>query len=99
SAATVRHGDKQLKLAEQLIESWTDDSFDFASYEDTYYAELKKLIDAKAHGKEIVAPEAEEEPDVINLADALRKSLERSKRHPAESKRKPHRKERSPATH
>lgn len=96
-AASVRHGDKQLKLAEQLIASWSDANFDFAAYEDTYYEKLEKLIDAKAHGKEVVAPEVEEEPDVINLTDALRKSLERSsRRNGAERKGTLHRKPRAP---
>lgn len=71
----IRHTDKSVRLAEQLIESWTDDRFDFAAYKDTYTEKVQEIIDAKVQGRETVAPTEEEEPDVINLADALRKSL------------------------
>jgi DNA end-binding protein Ku len=48
-------------------------------FSDTYATELKKLIDLKAHGKRIVtAPEPESQPsNVVNLMDALRKSLKK----------------------
>jgi DNA end-binding protein Ku len=71
--------DKTAKLAEELVESWTDEKFDFSRYVDRYGEEVRKLIEAKAHGKEIVAPEEpEEEPPVYNLMDALRKSMEQT---------------------
>ncbi|MBC7817428.1 MAG: hypothetical protein IAG10_11105, partial [Planctomycetaceae bacterium] len=73
--ATVRRADRMVKLAEQLIESWTDESFDFSKYEDTHLRDLKALIEAKVEGREIVAPEVEEGPEIINLMDALQKSL------------------------
>ncbi len=71
---------QELKLAEQLIEASTAKRFDFASYEDQHTEHLKQLIEAKIAGKEIVQPpeEAEEVP-VINLMDALRKSVKKSK--------------------
>ena len=50
--------------------------FDFAQYHDTYTSKLRELIEAKAAGKKIVAPRGQEEPHVINLMDALRRSLE-----------------------
>ncbi len=78
--AAVRSADKKLKLAEQLIDSWSEDNFDFAEYVDHYAAKVKELIEAKLAGRKVVAPvEEEEEPDVINLMDALRKSVERHK--------------------
>jgi DNA end-binding protein Ku len=48
-------------------------------FSDSYATELRKLIDRKAHGKRIVtAPEPEAAPsNVINLMDALRKSLQK----------------------
>jgi DNA end-binding protein Ku len=43
---------------------------------DSSYADnLRELIKAKAQGKEIVAPPAEEAAQVINLMEALRKSV------------------------
>jgi DNA end-binding protein Ku len=45
-----------------------------ADYHDTYTEQFKELIEAKVEGREVVAPPEEEVP-VINLMDALRRSL------------------------
>jgi DNA end-binding protein Ku len=45
-------------------------------YTDEYREGLQGIIDAKIAGREIVAPEAEAAPKVVNLMDALRKSLD-----------------------
>jgi DNA end-binding protein Ku len=67
---------RQVKLAQTLIEEWTEDSFDFGKYEDHYRAKLRALIEAKVSGREVVIPESEEEPsEVVSLMDALKKSL------------------------
>jgi DNA end-binding protein Ku len=73
---------REVKLAQQLIEASTDENFDFSKYEDQHTAELRNLIEAKVKGKEIVAPpaESEEEVPIINLMDALRKSVQQTKR-------------------
>lgn len=73
--ATVKRTDRMVKLAEQLIENWTEESFDFSKYEDAHLRDLKALIQAKVEGREIVASEVDEGPEVINLMDALQKSL------------------------
>lgn len=73
--AKVPATDKKVKLAEQLVASWTDDKFDFSTYKDTYNDKMKALIDAKVRGEELVTPEVEDEPEVVNLMEALRKSL------------------------
>jgi DNA end-binding protein Ku len=78
---------RQLSLAQSLIREWSDEKFDFSSYEDTYRERVAKLIEAKVKGKEIVEPEAEEEePTTINLMEALKKSLAKTRR-PAHSRR------------
>lgn len=79
---------KSVQLAEMLVEAWADKDFDIDAYKDTYRAQVKELIDAKVAGEEIVAPEPEEQPQVINLMDALQKSLERNR--PASKKAKSH---------
>ena len=38
---------------------------------------MQEIIDAKIAGEEIVAPEVEEPPKVVNLMEALRRSLDR----------------------
>ncbi|MBL9095247.1 MAG: Ku protein [Planctomycetaceae bacterium] len=84
---TIRNVEKKVRMAEQIIRSWESDRFDFASYTDEYLERVRDLIDAKLKGRTIEAPEAEDEPDVVNLMDALKRSLEgkhggrRSERH------------------
>src|SRR5262249_49495679 len=80
---------KELELAESLIEASTAKKFDFGQYEDEYTKKLAKMLEAKAAGKKVVAEHRDEEPVVVNLMDALRKSLERTKR--GASKGKGHR--------
>lgn len=74
----VRTLDKRLNLAEQVIEHWADDKFDFGAYVDHYQEKVRELIDAKIEGRQIVTPEAEDEPEVVNLMDALRRSVQAS---------------------
>ena len=65
----------EVKLARQVIGTF-EGSLDFASYRDEYQDGLRGIIDAKIEGREIVAPEIEAPPKVVNLMDALRKSLD-----------------------
>ena len=85
---------RQIKLAQTLIRHWKVDDFDFSRYEDRYREELQELITAKIEGREIVEPEVEEVPEVVNLIDALKKSLARGPG-AAGRKRRPTRKRRS----
>ena len=70
---------KQVKLAQTLIDAWYSEDFDFTSYDDHYRERLERLIEAKKKGNEVVAPDEEEEPEVINLMDALKRSVERTR--------------------
>jgi DNA end-binding protein Ku len=65
----------ELKLAKQVIGTF-DKTFDIASYHDEYKAELRKVIEAKIAGQDVVAPDVAAPPKVVNLMDALRKSLD-----------------------
>jgi DNA end-binding protein Ku len=65
----------EVKLARQVIGTFEGD-LDFESYRDDYQVGLREIIDAKIEGREIVAPEMEAPPKVVNLMDALRKSLD-----------------------
>jgi DNA end-binding protein Ku len=49
---------------------------DLATYKDEYRAGLQQIIDAKIAGEEIVAPQVEAPARVVNLMDALKKSLD-----------------------
>jgi DNA end-binding protein Ku len=75
----------EVKLAEQVIGTF-EGSVDFQSYRDEYQQGLREIIDAKIEGREVVAPEVEAPPKVVNLMEALRKSLDTisaSKKKPA----------------
>ena len=60
---------KEQEMAEKLIESLSTD-FDPSSYRDEYREQLLELIESKAEGKEIVAPETEE-PEPTKAPDLM----------------------------
>jgi len=65
----------KLRLAEELVGQWHDEGeFDFSAFRDRYQQKVKRAIEAKEKGEEIAPPE-EEEPEVINLMDALKRSV------------------------
>src|SRR5713226_2661069 len=66
---------EEVKLARQVMGTF-EGSVDFESYRDEYQDGLREIIDAKIDGRAIVAPEVEAPPKVVNLMDALRKSLD-----------------------
>ena len=70
--------DRELKIADQLIESLTVD-WDPERYEDTYREQVLDVIQRKAEGEEIVAPPAQEQAKVVDLMAALEASLEASR--------------------
>ena len=74
---------RQIHLAERLIEGLSEAPFDFSDYVDPYDERVQPPIEAKVEGRELVAPEVNEEPEVINLMDALRQSVERATGHKA----------------
>jgi len=78
--------DKELAMAEQLIESLTVE-FEPTKFRDSYRDAVLALIERKASGQEIVAPVPAAEPDkVVDLMAALEASVAAAKqaraRHP-----------------
>lgn len=67
--------DDELELARTLISASTKEDLDFAAYEDRYVENLKRIIQAKVEGEEIVEAKDHEEPKILNLMDALKKSV------------------------
>jgi DNA end-binding protein Ku len=65
----------EAKLAQQVIESYQG-PLDLATYTDEYQAGLRAIIDAKVAGEEVIAPKEEAAPKVIDLMEALRRSLD-----------------------
>lgn len=66
----------EVKLARQVIGSFESEG-DLSQYRDDYQSELRRIIDAKIAGEEVVQTADEAPPKVVNLMDALRESLER----------------------
>jgi len=66
----------EVKLARQVIGNFETEG-DLTQYKDDYQIELRKMIDAKIAGEDIVAPAEDEAPKVVNLMEALRQSLDR----------------------
>jgi DNA end-binding protein Ku len=71
----------EVKLAQQVMGTF-EGEIDFASYRDEYQQGLREIIDAKIEGREIVMQEEAAPPKVVNLMDALRKSLDSIKKKP-----------------
>jgi DNA end-binding protein Ku len=69
---------EERKLAETLIEASTAREFDLGGYKDDYNTQLAKLVEGKSRKKKRARGADEGEPAVINLMDALRKSLDRT---------------------
>ena len=72
---------KELELAVKLVEQLSDE-FDPAAFKDDYMAAIKKVIKAKAAGKNIriAEPKEEKTATVKDLMQMLKKSLDKSKR-------------------
>jgi DNA end-binding protein Ku len=79
--------DAELALAQQVIDSLAAD-FDPATLTSDYRSALKAMLEAKLAGAEIARPEPEaDEAPVIDLMEALRKSVADAKERGAEPKK------------
>jgi DNA end-binding protein Ku len=67
---------EEIKLAKQVIDTF-EAPLDLSEYRDEYQEQLRKIIDKKIAGEEIVAPTEEAPPKVVDLMEALKKSLDR----------------------
>jgi DNA end-binding protein Ku len=74
----------EVQLARQVISTF-EKPLDLKQYKDEYQAELRRIIDAKIAGEEVVATEEETPSKVVDLMEALRKSLSTV----SEAKKKP----------
>ena len=76
--------DAELKLAKQLIEAQSSDTFDPSQYTDQVAARIEAAIEKKVAGQEIsLAEEPEVGAQVIDLMEALRASLNKKPAAPA----------------
>jgi DNA end-binding protein Ku len=73
----------ELALAKTLIEARRMEGFDVGRYHDAYSEKLTELIEAKVEGREIFTPPLFEEPQILNLLEALKKSVAKAQEEPA----------------
>ena len=69
----------ELKLTKTLLSASKLEDFSLSNYRDAYVEKLTKLIQAKVEGEELVAVPDPEEPKILNLMDALKKSVAQAK--------------------
>jgi DNA end-binding protein Ku len=76
TGATFTFSEKEHDLAGKLIEELATETFDATKYTDSYSERVKAAVDQKVAGQEItIAPEAPK-AQIIDLFEALKKSLE-----------------------
>jgi len=68
-------GNEELALARTLIDATRLKDFDLAAFKDRYVERMQELIRLKIEGKEVVAAPEVEEPKIVNLMEALKRSV------------------------
>ena len=79
--------EQELEMAKLLIQNMTK-AFDAEEYRDEYQARLRDAIMKKIQGQEIVTADTSGPDNVIDLMEALKKSLDMTKKDPSGSKNK-----------
>ncbi len=68
-------GDDELALTKTLVDATRIAALDYAKYKDDYVEKLGQLIQAKVAGQELVQVPDREEPKILNLMEALKRSV------------------------
>lgn len=74
----MKLSEQEIDMARMLIQNMTE-PFDATQYQDEYQARLKDAIMKKIQGQEIVVADTGAPDNVIDLMEALKKSLEQTK--------------------
>ncbi len=69
--------EQELAMGRTII-SGMKEAFEPAKYRDEYRERLWEMIQAKANNQELTQAPAEQQPNVINMMDALQKMLEQA---------------------
>jgi DNA end-binding protein Ku len=86
TGARFTFSDVERDLAEKLIEQLTSEAFDAGKYHDQYEVRVRAAVEEKVAGQEItVAPEAPR-AQIIDLFEALKKSLAEAPRPPVKAR-------------
>jgi DNA end-binding protein Ku len=80
-ALNEKVADAEKKVAKLLIDTMSSDKFDPEQFHDKYKEDVLAMIEARANGEEIEAPEVHRPAatNVVNLMDVLQRSIEQSK--------------------
>ena len=80
-ALNEKVADAEKKVAKLLIDTMSVDQFDPENFHDKYREDVLAMIEARANGEVIEAPEIQKPTatNVVNLMDVLQRSLEQSK--------------------
>jgi DNA end-binding protein Ku len=73
--AETEASEAEVSLADTLIQASTLKEFDYSRYRDVYKEKLTKLIQMKIEGQEVIQVRDPEEPKIINLMEALKRSV------------------------
>lgn len=79
SQARVEISKAEMDMAKSMIDSMTK-MFDISAYHDEYQEKLRNAITQKIQGQEIVSSDTGRTNNVIDLMDALKRTVEMSKR-------------------
>lgn len=76
--ATIEANEGELQMAKELINNMSKD-FNPEEYKDEYTERLKEAISQKINGMEVVESKEEDKSNVIDLMEALKRSVEATK--------------------
>lgn len=79
SMTKVEISPAELDMAKTMIDTMTK-KFEISAYHDEYQEKLRNAIKTKIQGKDIVSADTSRPDNVIDLMDALKKTVEMSKR-------------------
>ncbi|MGH2811175.1 MAG: Ku protein, partial [Actinomycetota bacterium] len=75
---------QELEMAKSLVQNLSS-SFEPEEFEDSYRERLEEAVKAKIEGEEIAVPAAEEVTPVVDLMEALKQSVEATKKEKAKA--------------
>jgi DNA end-binding protein Ku len=78
-ASEVKPRLQEIQMAKTLIDNLTDE-FDPKQFTDEYRQALVQIVEAKVEGREVEAPPEPEETKVVDLMEALKASVEATKK-------------------
>jgi DNA end-binding protein Ku len=78
--AKVTISDKELELAERLIDQLSEDQFSSEKYKDDYADRVRGVVEQKVAGKEVVVAAEAPRAQIIDLFEALKRSIADTKK-------------------